>query len=148
MHINVIRGRWLQVIAIQYRSDTTYQSKHQINPGFTFGVYFRLVWVCFLKNFPIGVYMEIAFGVNCTQCTVRQTRPLFYHPTACNPCPLHIPNKLSASAFRGIHLTGFTLFCPLWVYFGFTLGLLWFHFSKLRVNPESKLRVKFGFTFC
>uniref|UniRef100_K1PSL0 Uncharacterized protein n=1 Tax=Magallana gigas TaxID=29159 RepID=K1PSL0_MAGGI len=73
----------------------------------------------------LWVNSGIASEVNCTHCSVMQTRLLSYHRTTCNSRPLHIPNANVAFAFRGILLIGRYSLCPIWVYSGSTL-----------VNPE------------
>ena len=100
------------------------QSKPQLNPGFL-----GLLWI----------YSRIAFGVNYTHWSVKQTCILSYHPTACDSCPLYIPNTQLhvASAFRVYFWSGFTLCVHSW----FTWGLLWVYSGSTLVKSESKPRV-------
>ena len=77
------------IYIIQYWSDPAlYQNKLQLNPGFTFGIYFWFTLGLLFENVgSLGVYfgftrgllwinLEIAFEVICTHWSVKQIRHL------------------------------------------------------------------------
>lgn len=129
-------------VFIQYRSDPTWhQSKTELNPGFTFGVYLGLTLGLRFENLGLlGVCLGLNGVVFCrftwklhlksTVCTEvwTKTRLLSCYSIACSFFPMYIQNTQLESAFRVYFWLGLLSVC--------TLDLLPVYPWSTLVNPE------------